>query len=83
LTYKSRKSWFLYCCDLYKKYGEVYWSRYKHGEPVTVDDIGLSEEEKWILKAVAASYKVYPKVADSIEKIINDHFGGIKGTLEK
>jgi hypothetical protein len=57
-TYKSNKLWFLYCCDLYKKYGNVCRSRYKHGGPVTVYDIGLLKEEEWILKAVAASYSI-------------------------
>jgi len=80
----SPKSWFLFCCGLYKKYGENYWFKQRHGMGTpTVHEIGLLNDGHWILNAVANSYKVYAKVADSIEEKIERHFGAIKKTLDE
>eukprot|EP00966_Prymnesium_polylepis_P090679 2099779-Prymnesium_polylepis.1 len=62
---------------------------YEHGIlPVTVNDIGLSEEDEWLLNALSNVYikaffpNFYASVADRIEERINDHFGKILKTLD-
>eukprot|EP00966_Prymnesium_polylepis_P303291 7005841-Prymnesium_polylepis.1 len=85
LLNQSSALWFNFCCLIYKKYGEKYWSRQREGLGApTLDHIDfLSSGSEWILHAVANSFTVYARVAYSIETAIKDHWKGITTTLNE
>ena len=83
----SAKAWFMFCCDLSKRYGTLRFQRQRsESQPtITVEDLGLGvgTDYKWILDAVAGSYTDYAFIADKIEDLIHGHFTEMQEELTK